>query len=258
MLTPDFRNGEFVFPFLEIEDSRHSLAFKMVALLGLERKSRTSDLVRDFTKMNRQDQQFVDYNLSHELKIATLAASIATTNQNRNVFEVGPCFGFSSIHYSHLMKEKAVHPPTPISRLIAIEWKNGYLQYARDIQRMAEGYAGEIEYVLGDGIRYLRKSLKEGDLVFSSVAEPRVVKGILGLSTKRSFDFVVSYSEKTSDKVRKDQGRCIEDLVDPCGYGVFPFEDREYNTHLTDDLRRRGVLALATKVRGQNMSSSRT
>ncbi len=156
------------------------------------------------------------------------------------------------------MKEKGICPPAPNSRLIAIEWKKEYLQYARDIQRMTGGYAGEIEYVLGDGIRHLRKSLKEGDLVFSSTAEPRVVEGILGLSNEKSFDFVVSYSEKTSDKVRKDQGRCIEDLLDSCGYEVFPFEDREYNTHLTDEVPRVGVLALATKVRGRNTSPSRT
>ena len=42
-LTPDFRNGEFVFPFLEIEDSRHRLAFKMVTLFGLEKKSRSQN-----------------------------------------------------------------------------------------------------------------------------------------------------------------------------------------------------------------------
>jgi protein-L-isoaspartate O-methyltransferase len=245
-------NGEFVFPSFKCEDSKHWLAIKKVALLGLEKRSTTTELVKDFKESDEDDQRFVAYNLSHEWKIVTLAASVALANQNRNVFEIGPCLGLSSIHYSHLIKEKGINSSAPISRLIAIDHNGQYMEKAREIMKIPGirgAYAGDIEYVTGDGIAYLRKALKKGDLVFSAVAVPRVIEGILDLLKLRSFDFVASYSESIRDGVKGKRGKHIEDLVDPSKHDIFPFEDKEYHAHVPDDLRRMGVLALTAQTK---------
>jgi hypothetical protein len=249
-LNPRFVNGEFVFSAFEKEDSRHWLATKgqaLLATMGYATTKSTAESLRDFSEMDREMQEFVAYNLSHEWKIATLAAAIATVNQNCKVFEIGPCFGISSVHYSHLIKDKDVSPTTPISSLIAIDFNRGFLRNAKQLQKICGEYVGDIRFVSGEGLAYLRKSLRSGDLVFSSVADSRVVEGILDLSSTRAFNFAVSYSKSNRDLVRKHRGKHIEDIINPSVYEVFPFLDKEYNSHVTGDLPRMGVLALKTK-----------
>jgi predicted O-methyltransferase YrrM len=245
-LNPRFMNGEFEFPAFEHEDTKHWLAIKKGALQGVEKTSTTSELVRDFREADEGDQRFVAYNLSHEWKIATLAASVALASESRNVFELGPCFGLSSVHYSHLIKEKGINSSAPISRLTAIDHSGQFMENARylmTISGIRGAYAGDIEFVTGDGVAYLRKRLKKGDLVFASVAVLRVVEGILDLLKLRPFDFVASYSESTQAILKRKRGKAIEDLVDPGTHEIFPFEDKEYHAHVPDDLRRMGVLA---------------
>jgi len=220
----------------------------MIPLFGLKKVTETEQLVRDFKRLDKQEQKFVAYELSHEWKIATLAASIAMTNQESSVFEIGPCFGFSSIQYSHLIKEKGVDQSKPISKLIAIERKKEYLENARKMREMCGPYVGEIEYVFGDAMVILRRSLKKGDLVFSSTAEPPVIEGILGLSNTTPFNLVISYSDKANGKVKADFGGFFEDLVNPSKYDVFPFEDKQYNTYVAGtgpgQFRKLGTLQL--------------
>lgn len=120
-----------------------------------------TELLQDFYKRNREQQEFVAYNLSHEWKIATLAAAIAISSQNSNVFEIGPSFGLASIHYSHLVKSKGLSPSTPVSKLVAIEEQRAFLKNAKQLQKICGEYAGEIKYVSDDGIRYLRKALRD-------------------------------------------------------------------------------------------------
>lgn len=79
--------------------------------------------------------------------------------------------------------------------------------------------------------------------MFSSVTDSRVVEGILDLSIRRSFNFVVSCSQNNRDIVRGHRGQYFEDIIDPSRYDIFPFEDKECHTHVIKDLRRTGVLA---------------
>lgn len=240
-------NGESVFSAFREEDSKHFLAIKdneISAIMGHPTTATSiTDLSRDFSKRNRGQQEFVAYNLSHEWKIATLAAAIPIANQNSNVFEIGSSFGLSSIHYSHLVKSRDLTPGTPVSRLIAVEKQRAFLKNAKQLQKICREYAGEIKYVSDDGIAYLRKALQNGDLVFSSLATSSVIEGILELSRKRSFSFVVSYSQSNRDIVRRHCGKHFEDIIDSSKYDIFPFDDKEYHTHVIDDVRRMGVLA---------------
>lgn len=79
--------------------------------------------------------------------------------------------------------------------------------------------------------------------MFSSLTNARILEGLLGLSQKRSFSFAVSYSQSNRNIVRKHRGQHFEDMIDSSKYDVFPFEDKEYHTHVIDDVRRMGVLA---------------
>ena len=242
-LNPYNKDRKLVLPYLGSEDSSYSLAFKMMAMDGLERKTTTQELVRNFSRMSRRDQLFIAYNLSHELKIASLAASIAMSKQDSNAYEVGPCLGFSSLHFSHLLKEKGMNSK-PIGKLTTIEHNREFLERAKEIEKMTGDYVGVIEHIHGDGIEFLRRSLKNGDIVFCSIAEPPVVSGILDLLVIKTINVVISYSEMTNKEVAKLRCKRVEDLIDPNSYEIFPFEDRDYNTHAFDENGKIGILAL--------------
>ena len=241
-LTPCWEDGAIVIPYLGCEDSQHILALKMMAMKGLKKKMTSQELVRSFLRQKRKDKIFLAYNLSHEFKIATLAASIALSNQEKRVFEVGPCCGFSSLHYSHLIKEKVVSKQ--ISKLISIESNKEWADRANDIKNVVGSYIGEINFLFGDGINYLLKSSADSDIIFSSIAEPRVLEGLFAVSQSRTVNLVVSYSQKTNEYIKTKNNLDFENLLDSQKYDIFPFEDGDYNKHVNWDIRKIGVLAL--------------
>ena len=246
-LNPQRKKKRYIFPYLGSEDSRHILALKMMAMYGLKKKTTSEELMKDFYRMSQKKKLFIAYNLSHELKIASLAASIAMNKQESNVYEIGPCFGFSSLHYSRLIKEKNINSK-PINKLTAIERNKEFLERAKVIKEITGDYTGEIEYIHGDGIGYLRNSVKKGDIIFLSIGTPFMVDGVLGLSNLKAINFVVSYSETTNDKIKEMRGEIFEDLVDSNTYDVFPFADNEHNTHVPWITGKIGVVALSMSI----------
>jgi hypothetical protein len=239
------RKKEFQLPCWDSESSRKTLALKMTAMYGLKKKATTEELVDIFSRMTKRKKIFVAYNLSHELKIASLAACIAMNNQDSNIYEIGPCFGFSSIHYSHLIKEKNLASKA-VSKLRAIEINKEWFERALAIRSIVGDYVGEIEYLYGDGINYLRKALRKYDIVFASIAEQSVVEGIFSFSLSKPINILVSYSERTDQEIEERWHKRFEDLIDSSSYNVFPFEDREYNKHMFWETGKIGVLALPT------------
>lgn len=242
-LTPSRRKNRAVFPFYGSDDSKAILALKMMAMYGIKKKTTTKELVKKFYRMNRRKQLFIAYNLSHELKIASLAASIAMKKQDSNVYEIGACFGFSSLHYSRLLKEKNLNSKQ-VNRLTVIESNKGFVEQAKTLKKITGDYVGEIEYIHGDGINYVRKTVRNDDVIFSSIATPSVVNGIFGLSNFKSVNIIISYSERTNDKMAEIHGQCFENALNANVYDVFPFEDKEYEIHVLDDIRKMGVVAL--------------
>jgi len=241
-LTPVHKK-KFQLPYLGCEGSKHSLALKMTAMYGLKKKATSKELIRDFFRLTQRKQIFIAYSLSHELKIASLAASVAMNNQDSHVYEIGPCFGFSSLHYSHLIKEKNLVSKA-ICKLTAIETNREWFERALMLRSIVGDYVGQIEYLHGDGVGYLRKSLKNEDIVFASIAEPTVVEGIFSLSNLKRINLLISYSEKTNQKIEERRGKKFEDLIDSDAYNVFPFEDGEYNKHVFWIVGNIGTLAL--------------
>lgn len=243
-LNPRSRDGRLIIPYLG-EDSEVYLALKMMALEGLKKKTTTEELLEMFSKLSADRQLFIAYNLAHELEISSLAASIAMSNQNSDVYEIGSCFGFSSRHFSHLMKEKGVNSK-PIGKLTTLERNEEFFRRSEAIVKtdIKYGYAGEIKQICADGITYLQRSLRPKDLIFSSIAEPLVVKGLFELSITRPINIVASYSVKTNEEVERRLGKPFEDLLDSRTYEIFPFEDRDYNTHVHDDVEKIGAIVL--------------
>jgi len=242
-LNPARRKRIYIFPYLGEENSKYILAFKNIAMHGLKKETKTEQLVKNFRKLDRDKQKFVVYNLSHELKIASLAASIALNKKNSNVYEIGPCFGFSSLHFSHLIKEKGIDTKS-ISKLIAIEIKKEFVNEARNIKKMTGDYVGDIEYIHEDGINYLRNKLKKDDVVFSSIATPFMLDGILDLIILTPINLIVSYSEHANEKLMEIRGKYFIDLIDNNTYDLFPFGDNETNLHLPGITPKIGLLAL--------------
>jgi hypothetical protein len=245
-LNPQSKDGRLLIPYLGDEDSEYTLALKMMAMEGLKKKTTTEELVKDFSRLSPSKQLFIAYNLSHELKVASLVASIAMSRQNSNVYEIGPCFGFSSRHFSHLMREKDMSSK-PIGKVTTIESNEEFFRTSEIIVKIAgkHDYVGEIKQIYGEGIGYLRTSLRNNDIVFSSIAEPLVVNGIFELSVERTINIVVSFSEKTDEEIERRLGKKFEDLLDSRSYEVFPFEDKDYNTHVHDDVEKIGVLVFS-------------
>jgi len=214
----------------------------MMAMEGLKKRMTSQELIHGFLRLKRQDKVFLAYNLSHEFKVATLAASIALSNQESRVFEVGPCCGFSSLHYSHLIKEKIISKP--ISKLISIESNKEWADRANDIKNVVGSYVGEINFLFGNGINYLLNSSVDRDIIFSSIAEPLVLEGLFAVSQLRTVNLVVSYSQKTNEYIKTKDNLDFEDLLDSKKYNIFPFEDEDYNKHVNWDTRKIGVMAL--------------
>jgi len=245
-LDPVRSKGELLIPFFARDDSRYLLALKSAALPSTrpELNAMTQDLIGRFRRMSREDQEFVAQNLSHELKIASFAACLALKNQSSSVYEIGPGYGFSSFQYSHLMKEKNIDSSRPIGKLIALEQSRDCFDGAQSLKKMIGQWIGDIEIVLGDAIGYLRNSLRNGDIVFCSLAEPAVALGILDLSRVKPLNLIVSYSARTEDKIALVRGKKFEDLLDPQVYDVYPFKDKKYNSEVRGDLKRIGLLSL--------------
>jgi hypothetical protein len=214
---------------------------KRTAKFGLSRKATTTDLVEEFLNLDAETQYNIAYDLCHELKVTTLAASIALANQNSTVFEIGPCFGFSSLYYSRLMKEMNVSQHKPIYRLKAVEINKEFSERAKILQEMAnKEIIGEVEFVRADANKFLIDSCKEGDVIFGSLVQSDSCNTILELSFSRRINFVISYGEAF------DFGT-FNRRIDPELYEIYPFKDREFRLHVPYQQKRYGTLALTIK-----------
>jgi len=248
-LNPRYKNGYFVIPLYGNQDSKVSLALKMDTLLSVQEGECTvQELIKKFMALKKSEQKFVAYNLSHELKIATLASFIALDNQDSNVYEIGPCLGFSSHLYSNIIKNQRISPSKPIYKLTAIESNKRFFQAAEKLlQMMDKDYIAKIEYVHGDGIEYLSNLVNNNDIVFASLAEPDVCEGIIDFSNSKKINFVLSYSERTNDEIKRRKGKSIDNMINPDVYQIYPFIDKEYSIY-AHDMRRLGVFVLSANL----------
>ena len=236
-LSPIRKEMSYIFPFHGHEKSNVDLSLKMVALGIHKGENEIKGHLGTFISLSRKNQDFIAYNLSHELKIASLAATVALEYEDANVYEVGPAFGFSSLHYARLVSEKGRD-----SKLVAIERKSESVEKAEKLRDRATDFAKDIEFIQGDGVIYLNNHLKDGDLVFSSIAPPNVINGIMDLMERKSFNLVASYSEEIDNRVTKFRGRSIENLVRSNDRNAIFFEDVDYNRKITWDFSKFGFV----------------
>lgn len=240
-LSPRRKGKNIVIPYYGEDDSKFVLALKRTALFGLSKKAATEELVEEFSNLNVETQERIAYDLCHELKVTSLAASISIVNQTSSVFEVGPCFGFSSLYYSRLMKEKNVSQSKPIYKLKAVEIDEEFLERARILQEMAnKEIIGEVEFVHADANKFLIDSCKKGDVVFGSLVQTDLCNTILELSFSKRINFVISYGEAF-------EFRTFNRRIDQKIYEIYPFKDREFRVHVPYEQKRYGTLALTTK-----------
>jgi len=236
-LSPVRREESYMFPFQGHEKSNLDLSIKMVALGIHKGKTEIKGHIDTFLGLSRKNRDFIAYNLSHELKIASLAAAVALEYEDANVYEIGPAFGFSSLHYARLVSEKGRD-----AKLVAIERKKESVEKAEKLRGRATDFARDIEFIQGDGVIYLNNHLKDGDFVFASIASPNVINGIMDLLERKSFNLVVSYSEEIDKKVTRFRGRSIENLVRSQDRNAIFFEDVLYNQKITWDFSKFGFV----------------
>jgi protein-L-isoaspartate O-methyltransferase len=232
-LSPVRSEEGYKFPFHGPEKSNVDLSFKMVALGIHKSEAEIEDQIDTFKVLSPKDRDFIAYNLSHELKIASLAAAVALKHEDASVYEIGPAFGFSSLHYARLVSEKGRD-----AKLVAVERKREYVEKAEKMRGRAVGFAGDIEFIHGDGVVYLNNHLKDGDLVFSSIAPPNVMNGILDLLERKSFNLIASYSEEIENKVMRFRGSSIESIVRSYDRNAIFFQDTLYNRKITWDFSK--------------------
>jgi protein-L-isoaspartate O-methyltransferase len=227
------REEGYTFPFHGPEKSKVDLSFKMVALGIHKSEVEIEDQIDTFLSLSHKDRVFIAYNLSHELKIASLVAAIALEHEDANVFEIGPAFGFSSLHYSRLVREKGRD-----AKLVAVERKREYVEQAEKMRGRAVGLAGDIEFIHGDGVVYLNTHLNDGDVVFSSITPPNVLNGMIDLLEMKSFNLIVSYSEEINNKVIRSRGSSIESIVRSHDRNAIFFQDTQYNQKIPWDFSK--------------------
>ena len=240
-LSPVSMEDGYKFPFHGLEKSNEDLSFKMVALGIHKSETEIDDQIDAFLGLSPNDRDFIAYNLSHELKIASLAAAVALENEDASVYEIGPAFGFSSLHYARLVSEKGRD-----AKLVAVERKREHVEKAEKMRGRAVGFAGDIEFIHGDGVVYLNNHLKDGDLVFSSIAPPNVMNGILDLLERKSFKLIVSYSEEIDNKVTRLRRSSIESIVRSNDRNAIFFPDTQYNRKITWDFSKFALLSRAS------------
>lgn len=234
MLSPVRDEESYSFPFHGLEKSLEDLSLKMVALGVNKGENDERTRIDAFHGLTPKDKRFIAYNLSHELKIASLAAAVALEHRDASVYEIGPAFGFSSLHYARLVSERGGD-----ARLIAVEKKKESVEMAEKMR----GGASDIEFIQGDGVLYLHRHLRNGDITFSSIAPPNVMNGIIDLMDRRTFHLIASYSEEIDNKVRSYRGRSIESLVRSHDDSAVFFEDVLYNRNITWDFSKYGFVS---------------
>ena len=244
-LNPIYKNDCFIIPFYGESDSKNMLAMKTIFYKGLEKQATTQELFERYIRLKIEERNSIAYGLSHELIIATIASFIALQNQDKTVYEVGAGFGHGSLHYSRMMEENNITSDKPIYKLTAIEISKECYDIAKEILKrvVKSNFITEVKYVNQNGKDYLSKNCKDGDIIFSALATPEIVKGITELAKNMKVKLIVSYSEKTSKKIKKDHNWYPHDLIDDEKYDIFPFEDKEYKIHCLDDQRRFGFIA---------------
>jgi len=189
----------------------------------------------------RKNQDFISYNLSHEVKIVSLAAAVALECKDVSLYEIGPDFGFSSLHYARLVCEIGRD-----AKLVTVERKRESVEMAEKLRGRVADFAGDIKFIQRDGVVYLSNHLKDGDLIFSSIPPPNVMNGIMDLLERKSFKLIASYSEEINNRVMRFKGRSIKNLVRSNDRSSIFFEDVLYNRTITWDFSKFGlVLRLA-------------
>jgi len=237
-LSPVRTDDGYKLPFHGPEKSYEDLSFKMVALGIHKSEAEINDQIDTFLGLSPKDWDFIAYNLSHELKIASMAAAVALENEGANVYEIGPAFGFSSLHFARLVSEKGRD-----AKLVAIERKRECVEMAEKMRDRSVGFEGDIEFIHGDGVVYLNNHLKDGDLVFSSITPPNVMNGILDLLERKSFNLIVSYSEEINNKVMRFRGSSIESIVRSNNQNAIFFQDTLYNRKISWDFSKFALLS---------------
>jgi hypothetical protein len=240
-LNPIKMEKGYIIPFYGPEKSMMDLNLKMVALGIYRSDEKQKKQVDIFKSLNQKEKDFIAYNLSHELKIASMAAAVALENENINVFEIGPAFGFSSLHFARLISKKS-----KTVRLVTIERKKESVDKAEEMRKCVKGVSGDIKFIHGDGVIYLNNHLKDGDIVFSSIAPPNVMNGILDLLNRKSFNLIVSYSEEISNKITSFRGRTIDNIIRSYNRNAIFFEDEVYNQNITWDFSKFAFLSRYT------------
>ncbi len=129
-LSPVKSEDGYKFPFHGPEKSNVDVSFKMVALGIHKSEAEIEGQIDTFLGLSPEDRAFIAYNLSHELKIASLAAAVALEQEDANVYEIGPAFGFSSLHYARLVREKVRD-----AKLVAVERKRECVEMAEKMRR---------------------------------------------------------------------------------------------------------------------------
>jgi|GEM_PF-5277588 len=234
-LSPHRKGENIVIPYYGEDDSKFVLAISRIARFGLSRKATTEELVEEFSNLDTETQEYVAYSLCHELKVTSLAVTIAMTNQSSTVFEVGPCFGFSSLYYSRLMKEKNISPSKSIYKLQAIEINEEFFKEATKLQEMANRkIIGEVKFVLADANRFLMDSCRKNDIIFGSSVQPDLCNTIIELALSKKVNFVVSYGETFDFKT-------FIKRIDPKTYEIHPFKDRDFKVHVPHEQKRYGT-----------------
>jgi len=246
-LLPKKYAFDYVIPYLGEEASLKCLSFKHLWHSPIQKKTCWEDVERRYYQLDSDLKSFLAYNLSHELRIATLAALLAFNKPKAKVFEIGPAFGLSSIHFSHYFMEIFPRHPSQTPHFTAIELHAGVLEKAKEIKIMTGDYAGPIKYTCGDSNRILRKELSDFDTVFASIAEPNVIIGLIKIMKKRKFDMVLSFSAEAEKNVVRNNQTILELMDKKLNYYKTRFEDVEYNRTIKNDIKKYGVLIKGKK-----------
>ena len=238
-LKPANSNGKVIIPYYGESNSDLFLTLKSISIdsrLPLEKslypkkESLLPQLARIFRSQSAEYQNCTALAFSHEIQIASLAASIALSNHNSSVFEIGCDYGFGSIHYSRIIKERGISSEKPIYNLTSIDSDEERIKHAKRLKSLIEekgkGFPlAKVSFINADSKSFLNNKCKDNDIVFASISVPYVCKDIFELSRLRKISFLVSYSRDNLKRIKKYMNKWF----DFTNYDVYAFQDRDYN-----------------------------
>jgi len=245
-LDPHYVNGQFLITLIGAVDTEAASALSKRAMDYLSgehlKRQMNDEIFEQFSKSTKEERATGTFALSHELKMGAYAACIAYHKPDSHVYEIGSSQGFASIIFSNLMK-KGNRSGSASGSIIAIERDSQLVKFAKMNKDVwgRQFPLGNIRFICSDAFNFLKDKVRRGDLLFASIAEPKVIEKLVDWQRTTDFNLLFSYSDASDEHVYENLGRHTEELIDDGKNDLFLFQDLSWSRNVPSRAERIGI-----------------